>query len=90
MAPFWSKLFKPAQKNKVYKNLTKGVDPNDIWEICGELGDGTFGKVYKVCLLIVILIVINFIFYSNAKINFYTSINAVKECYNYFSWVSHF
>lgn len=47
MSSFWSKLFKPAQKNKVYKNLTKGVDPNEIWEICGELGDGTFGKVYK-------------------------------------------
>lgn len=48
MSSFWSKLFKPAPKNKVYKNLTKGVDPNEIWEICGELGDGTFGKVYKV------------------------------------------
>ena len=50
MASFWSKLFKPAQKKpKEYKNLTKDVDPNEIWEICGELGDGTFGKVYKVC-----------------------------------------
>ena len=48
MASFWSKIFKPAQKKREYKNLTKGVDPNEIWEICGELGDGTFGKVYKV------------------------------------------
>lgn len=49
MSSFWSKIFKPAQKKREYKNLTKGVDPNEIWEICGELGDGTFGKVYKVC-----------------------------------------
>lgn len=48
MASFWSKIFKPAQKKREYQHLTKGVDPNDIWEICGELGDGTFGKVYKV------------------------------------------
>jgi len=47
MASFWSKIFKPAQKKREYQHLTKGVDPNDIWEICGELGDGTFGKVYK-------------------------------------------
>lgn len=47
MSSFWSKIFKPAQKKREYKNLTKGVDPNEIWEICGELGDGTFGKVYK-------------------------------------------
>ena len=48
MASFWQKIFKPAQKKREYKNLTKGVDPNEIWELCGELGDGTFGKVYKV------------------------------------------
>lgn len=24
------------------------ADPNEFWEIVGELGDGAFGKVYKV------------------------------------------
>ena len=48
MASFWSKLFKPAAKKKEYKHLTKDVDPNEIWELCGKLGDGTFGEVYKV------------------------------------------
>ena len=48
MSSFWSKLFKPTPKKKEHKNLTRDIDPNDHWEIIGELGDGTFGKVYKV------------------------------------------
>ena len=32
---------------KAFDNLKK-EDPQEIWEICGELGDGAFGKVYKV------------------------------------------
>ena len=48
MSSFWSKLFKTTQKKPEYKYLKKDLDPNNYWEICGELGDGTFGKVYKV------------------------------------------
>ena len=28
--------------------IKKDQDPGDTWEIVGELGDGAFGKVYKV------------------------------------------
>lgn len=38
------------KKVKQYEHVQRGVNPNDIWEIVGELGDGAFGKVYKVSL----------------------------------------
>lgn len=31
-----------------YENLKRDVDPHQMWETQGELGDGAFGKVYKV------------------------------------------
>uniref|UniRef100_A0A8C6NWJ3 non-specific serine/threonine protein kinase n=1 Tax=Nothobranchius furzeri TaxID=105023 RepID=A0A8C6NWJ3_NOTFU len=44
---FW-KMFKlPEKKKKQYEHVHRDVDPEDIWEIIGELGDGAFGKVYK-------------------------------------------
>lgn len=36
------------KKLKQYEHVSRDVNPNDIWEIVGELGDGAFGKVYKV------------------------------------------
>ncbi len=36
------------KKTKQYEHVHRDVNPNDIWEIIGELGDGAFGKVYKV------------------------------------------
>ncbi|XP_066447382.1 serine/threonine-protein kinase 10 [Eleutherodactylus coqui] len=30
-----------------YEHVRRDVDPNTVWEIVGELGDGAFGKVYK-------------------------------------------
>ena len=33
---------------KEYPNITRDVDPMEKWQIVGELGDGVFGKVYKV------------------------------------------
>jgi len=35
--------------------IKRDQDPRDLWEIVGELGDGAFGKVYKVwfCLHVV-------------------------------------
>lgn len=36
------------KKGKQYEHVHRDVNPNDLWEIVGELGDGAFGKVYKV------------------------------------------
>ncbi|KAM8974427.1 serine/threonine-protein kinase 10 isoform 2-T2 [Pelodytes ibericus] len=30
-----------------YEHVRRDLDPNQVWEIVGELGDGAFGKVYK-------------------------------------------
>lgn len=49
------KIFKlgPDRKKKQYEHVHRDVNPEDIWEIIGELGDGAFGKVFKVmCFLI--------------------------------------
>lgn len=35
------------KKTKQYEHVHRDVNPNDLWEIIGELGDGAFGKVYK-------------------------------------------
>ncbi|GAB1295915.1 Serine/threonine-protein kinase 10 [Apodemus speciosus] len=35
------------RKSREYEHVRRDLDPNDIWEIVGELGDGAFGKVYK-------------------------------------------
>ena len=42
--PFFSK----KEKKKESSNVIRGVDPNEIWELIAEIGDGTFGKVHKV------------------------------------------
>ncbi|XP_023144335.2 STE20-like serine/threonine-protein kinase isoform X2 [Amphiprion ocellaris] len=43
------KIFKlgPDKKKKQYEHVHRDVNPEEIWEIIGELGDGAFGKVYK-------------------------------------------
>ncbi len=38
------------KSKKEYSYIKKNQDPNEIWEIVGELGDGAFGKVYKVSI----------------------------------------
>ncbi|KAL2094799.1 hypothetical protein ACEWY4_009518 [Coilia grayii] len=35
------------KKVKQYAHIRRDFNPNDIWEIVGDLGDGAFGKVYK-------------------------------------------
>ncbi|KAK9879027.1 hypothetical protein WA026_003838 [Henosepilachna vigintioctopunctata] len=36
-----------AKKKKVFNNVRMDCDPEDFWEMIGELGDGAYGKVYK-------------------------------------------
>ncbi len=56
--PFFSNLKKvlnlgssglDAKKKKqaVFSHIKTDVNPEDIWEIVGDLGDGAFGKVHK-------------------------------------------
>lgn len=43
------------RKSREYEHVRRDLDPNEVWEIVGELGDGAFGKVYKVralCLVV--------------------------------------
>ncbi|KAM8851867.1 STE20-like serine/threonine-protein kinase isoform 1-T1 [Synchiropus picturatus] len=43
------KIFKlgPDRKKKQYEHVHRDVNPEEFWEIIGELGDGAFGKVFK-------------------------------------------
>lgn len=36
------------RKSREYEHVRRDLDPNEVWEIVGELGDEFFGKVYKV------------------------------------------
>ncbi|XP_034295917.1 STE20-like serine/threonine-protein kinase isoform X2 [Pantherophis guttatus] len=43
------KIFKLGgeKKKKQYEHVKRDLNPEDFWEIIGELGDGAFGKVFK-------------------------------------------
>jgi len=47
---FFRKLFSGGSKakKKEYPNIIQDVDPMESWMKVGELGDGAFGKVFKV------------------------------------------
>lgn len=49
---FFRKLFQGGGKSKKkdYPNIIQGVDPLESWVKVGELGDGAFGKVFKVII----------------------------------------
>ncbi|KAG8307807.1 hypothetical protein J6590_013504 [Homalodisca vitripennis] len=36
-----------SKKKKVFNNIKMECDPEEFWDMIGELGDGAFGKVYK-------------------------------------------
>ncbi|KAI5747961.1 hypothetical protein M8J77_020407 [Diaphorina citri] len=36
-----------AKKKKVFNNIRMDTDPEEFWDMVGDLGDGAFGKVYK-------------------------------------------
>ena len=44
------KIFKlgSEKKKKQYKHVRRDENPEEVWDIIGELGDGAFGKVFKV------------------------------------------
>lgn len=44
------KIFKlgAEKKKKQYEHVRRDENPEEIWAIIGELGDGAFGKVFKV------------------------------------------
>lgn len=46
------KIFKlgAEKKKKQYEHVRRDVNPEEVWAVIGELGDGAFGKVYKVCI----------------------------------------
>lgn len=39
------------KKLKQYAFIKRDIDASEQWTVVGELGDGAFGKVYKVILL---------------------------------------
>ncbi|XP_048843644.1 STE20-like kinase b isoform X2 [Brienomyrus brachyistius] len=43
------KIFKLGmeKKKKQYEHVHRDLNPEEVWEIIGELGDGAFGKVYR-------------------------------------------
>uniref|UniRef100_A0A8D3CGD1 non-specific serine/threonine protein kinase n=1 Tax=Scophthalmus maximus TaxID=52904 RepID=A0A8D3CGD1_SCOMX len=43
------KIFKlgSEKKKKQYEHVRRDEDPEEVWDIIGELGDGAFGKVFK-------------------------------------------
>jgi serine/threonine kinase 10 len=38
------------RKKPVHENVQRDLDPEEVWSLIGELGDGAFGKVYKVAI----------------------------------------
>ena len=36
-----------SKKKKCFQHIKDEIDPESVWEIIGELGDGAFGKVHK-------------------------------------------
>lgn len=44
------KIFKlgSEKKKKQYEHVRRDENPEEVWDIIGELGDGAFGKVFKV------------------------------------------
>ena len=53
--PFFSNIKKAlnfgsaadSKKRKLFANIKTDVNPEDVWEILCDIGDGAFGKVHK-------------------------------------------
>lgn len=46
--PRMSKKKQAKAMEKLLRNVTRDVDPATLWEIVGDLGEGSFGMVHKV------------------------------------------
>lgn len=44
------KIFKlgSEKRKKQYEHVRRDENPEEIWDLVGELGDGAFGKVFRV------------------------------------------
>ena len=42
-----SGLDSKKKKQQLFANIRTDVNPEEIWDLIGELGDGAFGKVHK-------------------------------------------
>jgi STE20-like kinase len=40
------------KKTKDYSYIKQNADPSEVWDIVEEIGDGAFGKVYKVFICV--------------------------------------
>ena len=52
---FLGKIFKgsatgDSKRKKLCHNIRFNENPEEYWNIVGDLGDGAFGKVHKVCI----------------------------------------
>ena len=54
-----SNVHKKGQWNQ---HIKKDIDPLQRWEILSEIGEGAFGAVYKVCIVLFIFFVDLFTF----------------------------
>jgi len=36
-----------SKKKKIFQHIKEEIDPETIWDLIGEIGDGAFGKVHK-------------------------------------------
>ena len=48
---------KGKDKKETFKNIQRGIDPTELWDEVGELGDGAYGTVYKVSHVVLFLII---------------------------------
>lgn len=72
------KIFKLGveKKKKQYEHVRRDENPEEIWEIIGELGDGAFGKVFKVCFSLIAALLFSFMtmfLFKNAHFYFNNS-----------------
>lgn len=72
------KIFKLGveKKKKQYEHVRRDENPEEIWEIVGELGDGAFGKVFKVGFLLTFVHLFYFmsvLLFKNANLHFNNS-----------------
>lgn len=74
------KIFKfgPEKKKKQYEHVHRDENPEEIWNIIGELGDGAFGKVYKVRIIITTHSLVDWFLPSSLSLDSIVSVSYIK------------